>query len=423
MNLPRICISSLGGATHSIKDYFCDRIALAFAWIARHRSSNASNGSASSTEKNIPRPDRLPIKLILPSQGKEKRSDGGGAPPKPFRTVDAAYRRSLANQVSAVREALLPQMRQTGAAPVRVKLLTKATAKSHRPEKLFSTQTCPIVGAGKLGELFVKATPDGLAKLTSTIEENRTERVMKELSCVESIEAVTPLYRRKGLDPRDVLRHSPRGKKGFMARVRLFNFGADEDQPRLVDNFETLCRKRKLRISTAGYSPGSFIYEAECRTVEDVEALSRVVGVRSIVSMPLIRTLRPMMLNPTPLPTLQARGDVVGDVPTVVVVDRGISDQIPALESWVVGRESQVAPEYRNTDHGTFVAGLICWGSALNPTIACIDSNPCWLAQAATSAKTWAAGSLASWLIVTRSLVRNICSLPHRELKSDGKKR
>lgn len=39
-------------------------------------------------EKNIPRPDRLPIKLILPSQGKEKRIDGGGTPPKPFRTVD-----------------------------------------------------------------------------------------------------------------------------------------------------------------------------------------------------------------------------------------------------------------------------------------------------------------------------------------------
>lgn len=117
-------------------------------------------------EKNIPRPDRLPIKLILPSQGKEKRIDGGGTPPKPFRTVDGAYRKSLATQVSAVREALLPQMKQAGAAPVRVKLLTRAAAKSHRPEKLFSAQTCPIVGAGGLGELFVKATVDADRKLT-----------------------------------------------------------------------------------------------------------------------------------------------------------------------------------------------------------------------------------------------------------------
>src|SRR5690349_17395683 len=101
--------------------------------------------------ENSPRPDRLPIKLILPKQGKEKRVDGGGTPPKPFRKVDAAYRKSLSTQVSAAREAVLTHIEQTGAAPVRVKLLTKAAAKSHRPENLFSTKTCPIVGAGRLG--------------------------------------------------------------------------------------------------------------------------------------------------------------------------------------------------------------------------------------------------------------------------------
>ena len=47
------------------------------------------------------------------------------------------------------------------------------------------------------------------------------------------------------------------------------------------------------------------------------------------------------------------------------------------MKSWVVGRDSQVAPQYRNTDHGTFVAGLICWGSRLNPTISGLDDSPC----------------------------------------------
>ena len=60
----------------------------------------------------------------------------------------------------------------------------------------------------------------------------------------------------------------------------------------------------------------------------------------------------------------------------MVVVDSGISNQIPALESWVVGRDSQVAPQYRNTDHGSFVAGLICWGGQLNPTIAGLRLQP-----------------------------------------------
>lgn len=324
-----------------------------------------------------PGADRLPIKLIMPKQGKEKRVPGGGTPPKPFRAVDSAYRKSLSTQVSAIREALVPQIKQTGSAPVRVKLLTKAAAKSHRPEQLFSSETCPIVGAGRLGELFVKATPQGLANLTNVIETNQSERIKKELSCVETIEAVTPVFRRRGIEANDVLRRSPRGKDGFITRVRLFNFGADDGQQNLVENFEEICRRRRIRYSTDGYSPTSFVYGAECRSVEDVEALSRVVGVRSIASMPLIRTVRPKMFNPKNLPKLLTRQEVSGDVPVVVVVDSGISSQIPELESWVVGRESQVAPTYRNTDHGTFVAGLICWGSELNPTVAGIDASPC----------------------------------------------
>ena len=43
----------------------------------------------------------------------------------------------------------------------------------------------------------------------------------------------------------------------------------------------------------------------------------------------------------------------------------------------MVGRDLRVAQEYRNTDHGTFVAGLICWGRKLNPTIKGLDENPC----------------------------------------------
>src|SRR5262249_16180721 len=72
------------------------------------------------------------------------------------------------------------------------------------------------------------------------------------------------------------------------------------------------------------------------------------------------------------------RGDKVdGDYPVVVVVDTGISNEFKSLESWVAGRDSQVAPQYQNPDHGTFVAGLIVWGSMLNPTLASVDSHPC----------------------------------------------
>ena len=325
-----------------------------------------------------PRHERLPIKLIMPKQYTERRITAGGAPPVPFRPVDARYRNHLSKQVSAIRSAIVPQIRTTGAAPVRVKLISKAAAKSHRPDHLFSPDSCPIIGSGRLGELFVKATAHGLDVLTRTIEGNESDRMTKELSCVESIEPVTPAYRRGGVDAADVLRRSPRrGKEGFVTRVRLFNFGADNDQPRLVEDFESACRRRGIRFDQQGYSPSSFTYGIECRSVEDVENVSRIIGVRSIMHMPLVRTIRPRMLNPKPLPALPARGDYSGDVPVVVVVDSGISDESTALESWVAGRDSQVAPEYQNTAHGTFVAGLICWGSVLNPTLAGVDASPC----------------------------------------------
>ena len=324
-----------------------------------------------------PRQERLLIKVIMPKQGMERKVPGGGSPPKPFRPVDKKYRASLSSQVSAIRTAIELQIETAGAAPVRVKLVPKAAAKSHRPENLFSAQSCPIVGGGSLGELFIKATPEGLDRLTRTIEHNDTDRMMKELSCVETIEVVTPDFRRAGRHAADVLRNSPRGEKGFITRVNLFNFGANQGQPQLVTDLEAVCKGRGIILSRKGYSPSSFTYGAECKTVEDVEALSRVVGVRSISPMPLIRTIRPKMFSAQPLPALPTKADVTGDFPVVVVVDSGISTDIPGLESWVMGRDAQVAPPYSNTDHGTFVAGLICWGGQLNPTIAGIDSSPC----------------------------------------------
>lgn len=322
--------------------------------------------------------DRFPIKVILPKQGRQRKNTAGGSNPPPFRNVDDKFRDSLSEQIMVLGKALGPQIREVGAVPARVKLISLATAKSHRPDSLFSDQSCPIIGAGQLGELFIKATSDGLSQLNDTIKNNRTPKMIKELSCVESIEPVTPTYRRRGLDAKDILRMSPRrGDRDFVTRVRLFSFGLDRDQGRLVENFEKACDEKKIKLSHRGYSPDSFTYEAKCQKVRDVETLSNMVGVRSITQMPLIQVVRPKMYNPQPIPKLPNSADVVGDFPVVVVVDSGVSSQIPELESWVVGRKPCVAPAYRNTDHGTFVAGLICWGGELNPTITGVDDSPC----------------------------------------------
>lgn len=321
--------------------------------------------------------DRLPIKLILPRQGSERRVSGGGGAKVPFRTVDAAFRQRLHTQVDSIRTALTSHIARTGSAPVKVRLLRKATAKSHRPDTLFSAKTCPIIGNGALGELFIKATPTGLNALADQINSNTSDKIVKELSCVESIEPISPQERRKGRESLDILKGCPRGRDGFITRVRLFDFGRSDDQAQLVRDFEAECNERKIAITSTGYANGTYVYAVECRNAAEVDSLANIIGVRSISQMPLIRTIRPQMVNSLPLPQTLPQAVPGSDFPVIAVVDSGVSASLPALESWVVDRKSDVAPEYRNTDHGTFVAGLIAWGSVLNPTIPGIDSEPC----------------------------------------------
>ena len=72
-------------------------------------------------------------------------------------------------------------------------------------------------------------------------------------------------------------------------------------------------------------------------TLADIEALSNLVSVRSISSMPHIRTLRPKTVNAKPLPdVLVTRQDVVGEVPVVAVVDT--LEQGPLILDRIAGR-------------------------------------------------------------------------------------
>ena len=319
---------------------------------------------------------RLPIKMILPNQGRHSRVPGGSNKAKPFRDVSASYRGSLRNQVQAIEQSIaaLPASRK-GPVPVKVSLIPQALAKSHRPKKMFTEKTCPIVGAGGAGVLFLKGSPLGLQAIGEMLENETSAQGLKEISSIESIEPITPEFRRHRISSLDILRHSPRVEDGFLTRVRLFDFGGFE-QKDIVDEFLALCQSRNIRLDQTGYNPNSFTWSAECRTADDVDAVSRVVGVRSLTCMPKVQVIHPRVLNPSPLlQPLPAKPDE--DLPSVVVVDSGISSDVPNLESWVLGRDSVVAQPYRNEEHGTFVAGLICWGADLNPNLADINGSPC----------------------------------------------
>ncbi|MBK6759435.1 MAG: S8 family peptidase [Ignavibacteria bacterium] len=319
--------------------------------------------------------ERLPIKVVMPKQGTERKVPGGGGN-TPLRPVDAAYRNSLSTQVNAIQAAIRTEVQGAGLTPIRVRLIKSGIAKSHRPDDIFKAADCPIIGVGGPGELFIKATADSLVRLTQVIQETSSKRSVKDLSCIETIELVTPLSRRKGKRPVDILKESPRKHDGFIAKVQLFNYDSDTQQQQAIIDLERVCEVHQIKLDSKGYSRGSFTYGAECQSSDAIEAISKVIGVRSVGSMPRIKMIRPQFHNHQPCENLP-QIDSVNDVPTVVVVDSGVVSDHPALSQWIVGRETHVAPQYSNFEHGTFVAGLIAFGSVLNPELQGVDSNPC----------------------------------------------
>lgn len=329
------------------------------------------------SHKREPNVDRLFIKVILPRQGTEKRVTGGGGKMEPFRVVDRAFRQSLSSRVQALSNAVSTTAPHIGAIPARVRLLPQALAKSHRPDTLFSDSTCPIVGAGRLGELFIRATPSGLQKLEQTIRDVQSDKIKKELSAVQTIEPITPDDRRRGYSSMDIIRNAPKSERGYVAKVQLFDLGLSDN--RLFDDFSRNCAAAGIRLHRRGYTKQSQTFEVSCRSASDVDLLSRVIGVRAIRPMPVVASIRQRGEEqrghlPANLPVPEG---ALNQYPVVAVVDTGIRNDIPALNAWVIGRRSTVAPNYRNPYHGTFVAGLVAFARDLNPQLSQIDANPC----------------------------------------------
>jgi hypothetical protein len=103
-------------------------------------------------------------------------SAAGGSPPKPLKAVTAHFRNTLAVRLGEIERALDIAPSQSKVVPLTVTLEDKALAKSHRPTELFNSRTCPVIGAGKPGQLYVKGTPNGVAALKRLIKEGDPDR-------------------------------------------------------------------------------------------------------------------------------------------------------------------------------------------------------------------------------------------------------
>jgi hypothetical protein len=369
-----------------------------------------------------------PVQVILNAENFAENRDkprAGGPKTDFFGTDDdgfVVHRTHLVEQLRSITRELEQQAPIFGPVGfVKVIVRRKAWAKSHRPtHALFKEQWTPLVGGLDLGQLLVEATPAALVRVGQEIakaEDRVAWRYSKEkgkdipyptarrseAGAIESIELYGPADRRKfDLDQAVVWLSSSR--TGGQYEVELF------ETPPPQANWDALGYRRQLFSSFAAglqqLGQGLRVELVESRTPKECP----------YVTVRLEQSALPPRVQLTPEPAAKAREiapfdptrdrharllgllehhplvrriDLPGIVtqsgekirtrpnsvnlpqrvssrawPKVGVIDGGISDA--ALGEWIIGRWPLLADADINTEHGTFIGGILVAGSQLN---------------------------------------------------------
>lgn len=322
--------------------------------------------------------ERLYVKIVMPKQGIEKKKPGGGSKSEIFTPVTPAVRARLAGGLDPVERILERAPLNRPVVPLKAILAPKALAKSHWRNALFDERSCPVIGAGKPGELFLRGSRGGVQTLKKRILHGDRDQLKKEISAVKELRPIQPEDRLNGIPAAALFSAAPDMRGRRPVKVKLFNYSNAETQANELAEFESQLQGKALSFVRHPQYKQQDIYTVTCKIEADVDFLANLLSVRSVGLIPMFRTLKQARLNSRPMPTsiLASESDPAA-FPIVGVVDSGVAKSIPELEPWIYGRERFVAAEEENTYHGTFVAGLLVWGHVLNADHSEIGRHPC----------------------------------------------
>lgn len=298
---------------------------------------------------------KLPLKVVPQLERDFFRPHTGGSAKKVFTPVDEEFRGVLSAQVIEIRDHFLTAFKDFPEVPAvaRAKVRSDAIAKSHRPLKVLSEKTCPIIGAEGLGELLVSVTPQGLERLARTIETDKTKVGIANLSTLRSFEAYLPLVEMP--DDR-------------VAKVKLFRHNNPAFDAAVEASFYSVLRRFGIREPREiRYGRGLKIYKLELKQPELVQALSVYTGTQSVGPFPIYQPVRSAAIpvraavpEDFPLPAVGVEYPLIG------VVDSGTAASDPYLAPWRHAQEVYVPSADQDNSHGSFVSGLIVHSRRLN---------------------------------------------------------
>lgn len=287
-----------------------------------------------------------------------------------------------------------------------VQLQNEAWAKSHRPVKKIFSQSVSgnVVGAG-LGELAVELDKNALSKIYDEINkaENETNwvynekkrkkeakptRTRSEVGAIKSIRIYSASDRRKFSiqkalewlsDPRsgniyfidtfiDIDSIDKRGNRGSIAKgiIAHRNFVTGMSSLNIPIDFYRLPDKWNAKsVYIVKIKDEKSSLEEKIKFHQKLlDFLDENSIVKSVILPPILQTSREVESKGESV-SIPKPENPIESYPSVGIVDTGVHD-LTCLQAWSVGDVDMGFPAEQDYSHGTFIAGLISAGSALN---------------------------------------------------------
>lgn len=310
----------------------------------------------------------LPIQVVLPRKEDFKKVKGMGNK-KMMGPFTDELRQNTASQFNKLIEYFDKRFDEYPNVPCigKVIMKEKAIAKTHKPTRLLSDNNCPIIGAGKMDEIYIKVTRRGVKHTVEEILNSETEDLKVNITKIDKIEPYTEYDILNSYDIQTFYDYVTKNKKAM--KIKLFDYDNEIENFYCRSEFEKLIAKLNLdeNINQIEYTDRLIAYKLECYNLEKIKEILRFSGIKSISFFPSYSSAptnnnQSNKLNLEDLPDPQEGKDY----PIIGIIDSGIKKGHKYLEKWIYAREEFVPNQFQNNTHGTFVAGVLEYGHILN---------------------------------------------------------
>lgn len=368
-----------------------------------------------------------PVQVVVnPSNFHQDREKGGGGSRTDFFAFQdaefVAHRNKLVSTLNTCASALITQSQVHGEIGyLKIILRRSAWAKSHRPLRaLFKQGETPCVGGLDLGQILVEVTPDRLRDVAADMlkaephtklktnprtgkDEPNPSGYRSEVGAIERIELYGPADKRR-FDIEPAIGWLSQSETGQSYEVELFSTPPPIGQRDSLDlahrklfqsfrdglkalgggiNLQRISGLKDRELPRLSLRIEQTSLPANIQLLPAPTDRSRSVGpfnpsssrhaqvLKFLENHPLVRSIQlPGKIGRSASQSRTRPGSVKLSLrdksrsyPRVGVIDGGVA---PFADDWVIGRWTVLDDSHVDTEHGTFISGLLIAGSALN---------------------------------------------------------